>query len=317
VKKPRNNNLYVIDDNLIPSDFCKPYQLDAFLEKIEDDGLLGSTTILNEKRRFYFVEGLTEFAKIPKPHIKPEDFVSIVSSGWKRPQDDHLDYSMSLLLLSSPMCFEMVGGLGGESYFISDGHTDETLRRHLKRTLFKCLPQELKTKNSMCSYNLIETPFNMGNILEELEKKKSREVTYNIVRPVNYFKLAVENRIPTVPSTIREASPRRKPSPDLSWDAMEWVLKAQLIRPRSLDELKKKAKKMAKDYNKKYEQSLGQLGFLFNEYNIAQTALSICRLHLSPNFDGNMMLEYDELIKFTSDVAKEIIEDREGRDRLK
>lgn len=93
-------------------------------------------------------------------------------------------------------------------------------------------------------------------------------------------------------------------------------MRARFLRPRDMDGLIETARKISVDYNKKYEGGLGQLGFMFDEYNISQTALAIGRLHMSSHFTGDMILEYDRLIKFTNDMVDKIIENREIRNRL-
>lgn len=207
--KPRDINHYIIEDKLIPEDFGRPYQLDAILSKIERDGFLGKTRMLNDKSKFYFVEGVSEFAKMPMPRINSKDLLAMVSSDWNLPRNDHLDYSLALLLLSSPNAFDSPGGLGGESYFLSNKHTNESLRNHLKRTAFRHLPKELRIENPQCSYNLVENDAAMNTLIRGVRGHRSREFTFNIIRPTNHYKLIVENRTPTVPSIIREASPVR------------------------------------------------------------------------------------------------------------
>lgn len=314
--KPRDINYYVMKDKIIPEDLGKPYHLDVHFEGEDRDGFVDHTTLLNVKRRLYFVEGVSEFIKLPMPRINTKDLLAIVSSGWKLPYNDYLDFSLALLLLSSPNAFNSPGGLGGESYFLSDKHTDDSLRNHLKRTAFRHLPKELRADNPQCSYNLVENDPEISNVMNKVRGHKCKEVTFNIVYPTNYYKLVIEDRTPTVPSVIRDASPLRTSGQEPNWDVIEWVLRARLLRPKNLKSLMDTARKLSVDYNKKYEQGLGQLGFIFDEYNISQTALAISRLQMSSHFTGKMLREYDKLINLTNDVVDEIIKVRKGKDLM-
>jgi len=224
---------------------------------------------------------------------------------------------MTLMLLSSPKVFSTTGGLGGESYFLSKGHTSIALKNHLEKTLFFNLPSEMKRSNPFISYHLVETDVGLKSVVTKIHDKTIREVTYNSTIPMDYFPLVYENRTPTVPLSIREASPHRNPHPDMYVDAIEWILHAQLIRPNDLDSVIKKSKKLAIEYGTEFKDTLGQLGYTFNEINTSQAILSLSRLHLSPEFDSSMIREYDELLHFTSDNIKPILQELEGEDRLK
>jgi hypothetical protein len=314
--KPRTNYLYVIPESKIPTDLYLPYQLDASLVSSDIIPDAESTTG-DYGRRFYYVERVNRYCNLPKPHIDAHDLTTMVSSAWNNADEDLLGTSIVLLLLSSPKIFSTSGGLGGESYFISENHTQQALRNHLHKTIFFNLPTEIKRQNSHTSYNIIGNETNAKRIADKIKKKESREVTYNSTTSVNYFPLVFEVRTPTVPLVIRESSPYKISKIEQYPDAIEWILRAQFIRPNSTDSIVKQSNKLAHEYNSDFEDTLGQLGYTFNEINMSQSLLSLSRLHLSSEFDSSMIKDYDKLLRFTSENIKSIIKELEGRDRLK
>ncbi|MBI0584655.1 MAG: hypothetical protein ISF22_10580 [Methanomassiliicoccus sp.] len=277
------------------------------------DSFFEDTTIVNTDRFEYRVEGIEEFEfKVGRPHIDMNDYLALVTDGWKYQDEDFFDLSLGLQLLSSPQIdYARSGGIGGKSFFLDKTSDEKGLRTELRSTLYRCLPWELHVKNPWSYFRAIETRNGVTDTLACYKSRNIAEVSYSILKPsTNVFNLQKTGIPPTVPTLLRNAIPPKK-SIEYDTDVIEYVLKARLHQPSLDEEGEKVIKKLTVEINDKYGSELADMDIFFGEGDVRRTALSMCRLDFTSHFQSrDKMKKFIQLIKMTVEFSREVHEAR-------
>lgn len=284
-----------------------PYHIVTNKRELDYKKFYGRTSIVNPDRIIYEVDDVSEYnLKIYNPHIKKDDFLSLITNDWDYAKDDHLDLALALQILSSPKTSSNhSGGIGSLTYYLNENMGDNILRNGLKRTINNCIPFEFGQDNPLCYFGLIENRSETQNLISNYSSGRTSEFSYNAIQPIPLLDLSRTNISPTVPTIIREAKPLKKRDTSFDRDVVEYVVRAHMIQPEIVDPNGSLIEGLTKDVNEHPE--LVDLGLALDEEDIKRTALSVSRLHFKRKFDEkSMMKDFLTLIKLTCDLNREI-----------
>jgi len=106
---------------LTPPDICPSENEFIKLEVgkliITNPRMIRRTTFLEFSAQYYEVMSYRLVSlKLPKPYLNPKGFLHHLTYNWKNAEDDHLDFSLALQLLSCPESLYGKGGIGSQSF---------------------------------------------------------------------------------------------------------------------------------------------------------------------------------------------------------
>ncbi|MBN1390693.1 MAG: hypothetical protein JXA22_08645 [Candidatus Thermoplasmatota archaeon] len=167
-----------------------------------------------------------ERVPLPPPTLPVDEFLDRVSRSWKDPEEDHLEYIIALLMVSSPRSIMGGGGLGSEGIQRERGLLKGS-SRDLANTILSQLPVEFRTGGtSQYKYSKIEGVHDIRLI----RSGRINENCYSLV-PERISGPLMERRVPIqLPFVVRNAEYRGR-EPEIDLDVLDYQLSGLYLPP--------------------------------------------------------------------------------------
>jgi len=280
-----SNKVYILpDDGSIEVDegsFVR-VQVEKEVKDNELDRSMGKGSVIGMSRTYAQVGGLeTPRIPLPPPVLPMDEFMERISSGWKDPQEDHLDWIISLLMVSSPRSIIGEGGLGSEGIQRERGVKKGT-NRDLADMIMAQLPLEFRTSGTaQYKYSKIE---NIGDI-KLIGTKRIAENCYSLV-PDRIYEAMVQRNIPIqLPFVVRNAELRKREM-EIDLDVLDYQLTGLYLPPPSEKVQEERFHGLIKDLKKEEFWDMGRVGELDPNAGM-KIELALTRLFLGKRFKGD------------------------------
>jgi len=234
--------------------------------------LMPSSRAAQEWDSYYVVEAISRpELRLPRPYLEPEDFLARASSDWKGAEGDHLDKAMALQMLSCPESLMGPGGIGSQSFNMSD--SERPLDR-LKASILRSMPKEFTRRNRLYEFTFIESRDDLSGLRRRISQGQVAEASYNYFKMVDPSAVLLPMQVPTVVYNARCRSVGKDPDPDV----VEYLIQALMLRPVVTEEAVTEIERSMSDILESIEPAYARLNVPFDRGAIAKIAMAICRM---------------------------------------
>ena len=248
---------------------------------------------------------VNEVAYFQRPYLNSDDFRYRLSMRWKNADQDHLDFSLALQLLSCPEGVHGKGGIG--TWSLAGVGNKKTPLKDLQKTITHLLPTEFLKGSNRYQYNFIDDRMSHQRVKMNRIKSEMSEVSYN-----HLWRLPQQS--PDTPINIPTYIYNSEFIPgsfELDPDVLEYLLTALIVKPSVEDYMISKIEKTVKQVYERTYSDEDFAGLNLDCYSPLKVASAICRLDLRKKMDEDSFDRYSALfneimynfIEFKKDVV--------------
>lgn len=288
LKSPYRSNLIDNCSYIAPPDLHPPSN--TFIE-VDVGGynrrymsFIRDSTFLNYRDRYNVLNitnmNINKILNVEKPFISSDEFRYRVTSNWSNANDDKLDWSLPLQILS---CAESVYGIGGiGTISLSLAGSSKKPLKDLKSSITQHMPREfINGSSDRYHFGFIDNRTSLADIEKRRIEKKIPEISYN-----HLLKLPKDGKLAPIQmaTTIQNAEYKPKSKePDL--DVLEYLLTALLINPPIDDRMSLMIENDIREIYKNIHFDRDYTTMHFDTYSTIKIANSFCRLELKDQLD--------------------------------
>ena len=232
---------------------------------------------------------LNEIATIHRPYLDSKEFQYRLTQNWKGAENDNLDFSIAMQILSCPSGIHGAGGIG--TWTISHVGGGPKSLIDLKRTISHLLPTEFLNSGNIYRYNFIGNSKALHQLENDRRSGKIPEISYNYLAklpPTEHTRVQIPTRI--------QNSEFKPGTLEMDQDVLEYLLTALLIRPVVKDFMISKIESTIRKVYRRLDFETDALDSL----STSKIANSLCRLDFRTNLDEDSFdsysRRYDEIM---------------------
>jgi hypothetical protein len=236
---------------------------------------------------------------MPRPYLDTDDFLARVIVNWRSGEEDHLDKSIALQLLSCPRTAFGPGGIGSQSFDLSG--SPKVLDR-LKRSVVLNLPVEFSRSNPRYEMDFLSSLSDLSSLRKKVVGGEVEEISYNYLKMVDPSHHPLPQHIPTIVynSTYRPVT--GTPDPDV----IEFQLYGLWLRPVVSDEMISGIESMLGSILEESDPTFAGYNIDFDRDAMAKIAMALCRLYRRDHLDEDMLSRsrrwFIDLYRFFADL---------------
>lgn len=236
---------------------------------------------------------------LPRPYLDTDDFLARVIVNWREGEEDHLDKSIALQLLSCPRTAMGPGGIGSQSFDLSG--RPKVLDR-LKRSIDLNLPAEFSRPNPRYEMDFLSSPADLSALRKRVMSGDVEEISYNYLKMVDPSHHPLPQHVPTIvySSTYRPLT--TAPDPDI----IEFQLYGLWLRPVVSEEMVRRIESMLSSVLEESDPTFAGYNIDFDQDAMAKIAMALCRLYRRDRLDEDMLSRsrrwFIELYRFFADL---------------
>lgn len=232
---------------------------------------------------------INEIVTIQRPYLDSKEFQYRLTQNWKGAENDNLDFSIAMQILSCPSGIHGTGGIGTWTISRVGGGPKSLI--DLKRTISHLLPIEFMNSGNIYRYNFIDNSKALLQVENDRRSGKIPEISYNYLAKLP----PKEHTWVQIPTKI-ENSEFKPGTLDLDQDVLEYLLTALLTRPVVKDFMISKIESTIRKVYRRLDFETDALDPL----STLKIANAICRLDFRTNLDednfDNYSHRYDEVM---------------------
>jgi hypothetical protein len=296
---PDPTRTYLLPDDLILNeDELVELSVDGRMARV--DTLAKGSVLAEDYVIFYAVAGARRInVPMPRPYLDTDDFLARLLVNWKGGEQDHLDKSIALQLLSCPRTALGPGGIGSQSFDLSGAPKalDE-----LKRSFNVNLPLEFSRPNSRYEMDFLGSIEDLSALRRRIASGTVEEASYNYLKMVDPSHHPLPQHVPTIiyNATFRPIS--RVPDPDI----MEFQLYGLALRPVITEEMLVQIEKLLGQVLEEWDPAYAEYNIGFDKDSLAKIAMALCRLYRRDRLEEDMLDRsrswFKELYRFFADL---------------
>jgi hypothetical protein len=245
-----------------------------------------------------------EIAVMQRPYLNADDLQDRLSLYWKNADQDLLDFSLSLQILSCSEGTYGRGGIGTKS--LAGIGTSRRPLLDLKRTIAHLLPSEFRNGKNKYLYDFIESPITQRKVEKFRLRSDISEVSYNHIWQLPPQSPVTCIQIPTLIYNANYTGALK----EIDQDILEYLLTALMINPPIEDNLISRIEDAAQRVNQKANRDEDFARLNIDRFSSIKVANAICRLHLTPKLDEDTFDrdrdKFESLMRMFMDVEKDI-----------
>ncbi|MDW5563742.1 MAG: hypothetical protein SA339_10995 [Methanomassiliicoccus sp.] len=236
---------------------------------------------------------------LPRPYLDTDEFLSRVIVNWRAGEEDHLDKSIALQLLSCPRTAIGPGGIGSQSFDLSGA--PKVLDR-LKRSVDLNLPAEFSRPNPRYEMDFLSSLGDLSALRKKVVGGQVEEVSYNYLKMVDPSHHPLPQHVPTIVynSTYRPVT--AVPDPDV----IEFQLYGLWLRPVVTEAMIARIEKMLGSILEESDPTFAGYNIDFDQDAMAKIAMALCRLYRQDRLDEDMLSRsrrwFMDLYRFFADL---------------
>jgi hypothetical protein len=236
---------------------------------------------------------------LPRPFLDTDDFLARVIVNWRSGEEDHLDKSIALQLLSCPRTAIGPGGIGSQSFDLSGA--PKALDR-LKRSVDLNLPLEFSRPNPRYEMDFLSSLSDLSALRKKVVGGEIEEISYNYLKMVDPSHHPLPQHVPTIVynSTYRPVT--SSPDPDV----IEFQLYGLWLRPVVNEEMISRIESMLGLILEESDPSFAGYNIDFDQDAMAKIAMALCRLYRRDRLDEDMLSRsrrwFMDLYRFFADL---------------
>ncbi len=236
---------------------------------------------------------------MPRPYLDTDDFLHRVIMNWKDGEEDHLDKSIALQLLSCPRTAMGPGGIGSQSFDLSGA---SKALDDLRRSIEINLPLEFTRPHPRYEMDFLSTPADLTSLRRRVVAGEVEEASYNYLKMVDPSHHPLPQHVPTIIYNASYRPVSRDPDPDI----LEFQLYGLALRPVVSEPMLMQIENMMGSILEESDPSLAGYNISFDQDALAKIAMALCRLYRRDHLDEDMLSQsrkwFRELYRFFADL---------------
>lgn len=297
-----DNNSYVAPADMRPNEneFVQ-VEVDNYIRDIKSR--IKNTNYIDYKN-YYRVKSITkpnlnEIAMLEKPFLNGDEFLYRVASNWKNADQDHLDFSLAIQILSCPESVYGIGGIGTKS--ITYVKSVKTPLIDLQKSISRILPSEFLGVGNRYQYNFIQSKKTQLAVEKGRLNSEASEICYNHLWQLPEPSPVTSIQIPTIIHNA-EYIPRNL---ELDQDVVEYLLTALIIKPPIEDYMISKIEKTTMNVHQRIRRDEDFANLNLDPSSPSKIANAICRLNLREKMDEDV---FDSYVSIFDEVTRAFLE---------
>lgn len=296
---PDPTRTYLLPEDLV-LDEGELVQLEVDGPRYRVRSLAKGSPMADDYERVFEVQGAHRLSlPMPRPYLDTDDFLHRVILNWRNAEEDHLDKSIALQLLSCPRTPLGPGGIGSQSFDLSGASRAlDSLRRSIEINL----PVEFVRPHPRYEMDFLSSPADLSSLRRRVAAGAVEEASYNYLKMVDPSHHPLPQHIPTI---IYNASYRPRslyPDPDV----LEFQLCGLALRPVVSEAMLKEIERMMGVILEESDPSLAGYNISFDHGALAKIAMALCRLYRKERLDEDMLRQsrqwFRDLYRFFADL---------------
>ncbi len=236
---------------------------------------------------------------LPRPYLDTDDFLARVIVNWRSGEEDHLDKSIALQLLSCPRTPMGPGGIGSQSFDLSG--VPKALDR-LKRSVDLNLPLEFSRPNPRYEMDFLSSLADLSALRKKVVSGEVEEISYNYLKMVDPSHHPLPQHVPTIVYNATYRPLATTPDPDV----IEFQLYGLWLRPVVTEEMISRIESMLGSILEESDPAYAGYNIDFDQDAMAKIAMALCRLYRRDRLDEDMLSRsrkwFMELYRFFADL---------------
>ncbi|MBI0583998.1 MAG: hypothetical protein ISF22_07200 [Methanomassiliicoccus sp.] len=281
----------------LPPDASRSYVLPEDLEVNDDElvefsaigpsyqvrSLPRGSTLADDYEKVYLVESVKRLSvPMPRPYLDTDEFLVRTVINWRDGEDDHLDKSIALQLLSCPRTAIGPGGIGSQSFDLSGA---PKALDQLKRSVDLNLPSEFSRPNPRYEMDFLSTPADLAALRRRVAGGAVEEASYNYLKMVDPSHHPLPQHVPTIIYNASYRPVTKVPDPDV----IEFQLYGLWLRPVISEDMIGQIEKMLGAVLEESDPAYAGYNIDFDRDAMAKIAMALCRLYGKERLDEDML----------------------------
>ena len=262
--------------------------------------LAKGSSMAEDYERVFEVQGVQRLSvPMPRPYLDTDDFLHRVIINWKDGEEDHLDKSIALQLLSCPRTAMGPGGIGSQSFDLSGASKAlDALRRSIEVNL----PVEFSRPHPRYEMDFLSSPADLASLRRRVVSGEVEEASYNYLKMVDPSHHPLPQHVPTIIYNASFRPVSTHPDPDI----LEFQLYGLALRPVVSETMLVKIEKMMGVILEESDPTLAGYNIGFDQDALAKIAMALCRLYRKDRLDEDMLGQsrqwFRDLYRFFADL---------------
>jgi hypothetical protein len=241
------------------------------------------STFADDYHRVFAVDGVRRIkVPMPQPYLDTDDFLARVVVNWRSGEEDHLDKSIALQMLSCPRTAIGPGGIGSQSFDLTG--VPKVLDR-LKRSIGLNLPAEFSRPNPRYEMDFLTTPADLSALRKKVASEAVEEISFNYLKMVDPSHHPLPQHVPTIIYNSSYRPVTSVPDPDV----IEFQLYGLALHPVVSEEMISSIEVMLISILEESDPRFAGYNIDFDQAAIARIALALCRLNRRDHLDEDML----------------------------